>query len=598
MDWDLTSYFPQFLGAQYQGAMSELKERLTGLSQSVAKLEPLNPATAPSWALVIQDWEGVFARFSHFMSYIHCLVASDSRDEAVIAEEGQLTALGADFDKIVIRLKLALAEAAEADFQRLLAEPCMDNLAYPLSLLREEARYRMSPAEEELTAELAVDGFHAWNRLYQKLTGCLSFALSKPDGPTEMIPMSQRNSLLADPDRQVREAAFQSANAVFAREEHTLSTALNALAGTRLRLQKRRQEPHFLDPALRQAHCRRETLEAMWTAIDRHIEIPRSILLWKSQQEGRPGAAYYDLHAPLPQPQPRPIVWEEAVRLAGQALTASYPRLGAFLRRIVERRWLDFRPRASKRPGGFCTTSELTGESRIFMTYRDTLNDLLTLAHETGHAWHSHLLEDVRPLARQYPMTLAESASTFAELLLSDGVVNSPDFGRADKLALLDSQVGQGPVFLLDLPVRFRFEKRFYEERGLGEVGPTRLKQMMVEIQRAQFGPALLEGGEDPYFWASKQHFYFSEVAFYNFPYTFGYLLSLSLFTRFQAEGPSFLPAYEDFLRQTGLTSCEDLARRTLGEDISQPAFWERAILGLEVPFRRLRQEVEKDRSN
>ena len=134
-------------------------------------------------------------------------------------------------------------------------------------------------------------------------------------------------------------------------------------------------------------------------------------------------------------------------------------------------------------------------------------------------------------------------------------------------------------------PCGYQFEKKLYEERADGELTVSRLKELMVETQREIFGDALAQGGEDPYFWASKLHFYITGVTFYNFPYTFGFLLSRGLYSMFKQEGPDFLPRYEEFLRLTGSDTAEGVARRALGRDLEDTQFWIEAIQTLEAPL-------------
>jgi oligoendopeptidase F len=230
----------------------------------------------------------------------------------------------------------------------------------------------------------------------------------------------------------------------------------------------------------------------------------------------------------------------------------------------------------------------LNKESRIFMTYNESLGDVLTLAHESGHAFHGYLMRDVRPSARIYPMTLAETASTFGEQVLMNGLLDEPSISDAQKASLLDIEVGHGAIYLLDIPVRFEFEKAFYEERKNGELSVRRLKELMAETQRRILGDVLQPGGEDPYFWASKLHFYITGLTFYNFPYTFGYLLSRGLYAMFKKDGTNFLPKYEEFLRLAGSDSAENVVKHTVGQDLEKPEFWSRAIRSLEEPRQRL----------
>jgi oligoendopeptidase F len=236
----------------------------------------------------------------------------------------------------------------------------------------------------------------------------------------------------------------------------------------------------------------------------------------------------------------------------------------------------------------------LSKESRIFMTYNESLGDVLTLAHEAGHAFHGFLMRDLRPYRRIYPMTLAETASTFGEQVLINGLLEDPAVNDAQKAMMLDAEVGHGAIYLLDIPVRYEFEKAFYEERQSGELGVSRLKELMVETQHRIFADVLEPGGEDPYFWASKLHFYISGVTFYNFPYTFGFLLSRGLYAMFNTDGSEFLSQYEQFLRLAGSDTAENVVKATLGRDLETPEFWSEAIQSLERPLSRLEAMLPK----
>jgi oligoendopeptidase F len=162
------------------------------------------------------------------------------------------------------------------------------------------------------------------------------------------------------------------------------------------------------------------------------------------------------------------------------------------------------------------------------------------------------------------------------------------------KALILDIEIGHGAIYLLDIPVRYEFEKSFYEERPQGPLTVSRLKELMIETQRRVLGDVLEAGGEDPYFWASKLHFYITGLTFYNFPYTFGYLLSRGLYGMFKKDGAKFLPKYEEFLRLAGSDTAERVVQRTVGENIEEPKFWSAAIKSLEDPLERLQDLAPK----
>jgi oligoendopeptidase F len=228
------------------------------------------------------------------------------------------------------------------------------------------------------------------------------------------------------------------------------------------------------------------------------------------------------------------------------------------------------------------------------MSYAGSLNDISTLAHEIGHAFHSAQLNGLRPLCQEYPMTLAESASTFAEILLAEGIMTDPDSSDAQKLSVLTATVNHGIAFLIDIPIRFNFEKAFHEERMRGEVSVSRFKSLMTDAMQSQFGDLLEENGANPFFWASKMHFYLTGVSFYNYPYTFGYLLSRGLFEMFKREGKAFLPKYQEFLRYSGSDMAQSVAQDTLGVDLETTDFWKRSIMSHEPELAEFETLVKK----
>ena len=588
MDWDLTSYFAEFGGSEMNEFRDALERDVERLLEHATSLEVLNETNQDAWETLILDTEELVTRYSHLGSYLGCLTSADAKNEDYQRAESDFSQQGAVVAKLNVEILRGFRDSEERVFDTFCDREKLASAAHTLRRDREEARYMMSTDREALAADLGVDGISAWGRLYDTVSGKLEFDMAYPDGRTERLPISQRRSLMDQPDREVRRAAFEGGNVAWSGVEDVAAAALNAISGTRLTLYGYREVPHFLEVALFDAAISKKTLGAMFDAIAAQRDLPRRILALKAKTMREPGIAWYDLGAPLPLEETESLDWDRACTLVHDAFDKAYPALGEFTQSMFDRRWIDWSPRNGKLPGGFCTGSRLTRESRIFMTYNKSMNDIRTLAHEAGHAFHSHVMRDMRPFARNYPMTLAESASTFGEMILTEGILSDPDMTDSQKALMLDADIGHGAIFLLDIPVRFEFERALYEQRGAGELSVSQLKDLMVETQRRVFGDVLVKGGEDPYFWASKLHFYITGVSFYNFPYTFGFLLSRGLFARYKQEGQDFLPRYEDFLRLTGSDTAEGVARRSIDVDIEQPDFWVGAIQSLKDPLAQL----------
>jgi len=589
MTWDLTSYFPQFKGSEMLQFKEAIRADVAALQTTAAKLPALNSESAPAWEYILLRHEDLLRRMSHLGSYIGCLAAADARNEGYQIEEAELTRSRAELAKLRVELLRAFKAADDQTFVAFCTRPALAGAQNYLARLREEARRAMTAEKEILATDLGIDGIQAWGRLYDTVSAKLEFEMVYPDGRRERLPMSQRRSLMDQPDRRVRQAAFDGGNAAWQTVEDTAAAALNAIAGTRLTLNRHRGVDHFLDIALFQAAIGRKTLDAMFEALIANLEIPRRILQLKAKSMGRQGVAWFDLGAPLDLPDQEKLSWDKAQSTVAASFSRAYPALGRFFDdQVIGKNWVDWEPRMGKRPGGFCSSSMLSKESRIFMTFNESLGDMLTLAHEAGHAYHGAMMRDVRPYARGYPMTLAETASTFGENVLMNGILEDPAVSDSEKARILDIEVGHGAVYLLDIPVRFEFEKSLYEERAKGPLSVSRLKELMMTSQRRIIGEGLEPGGEDPYFWASKLHFYITGITFYNFPYTFGYLLSRGLYAMFKAQGDAFLPKYEEFLRHAGSDTAENVVRQTVGRDIEKAEFWREAISSLEEPLGRL----------
>ncbi len=597
MDWDLASYFPAFDGPEMRRFKAGLRDDLDTLLADASRTADLHPGNLEAWERIVLSFEDAVTRLRHLGSYVSCMTSADANNEDFAAEEGALSLLDAQMSKILVEIQRGFKTPTDEIFDAFTSRPALRDACYRISRIREQSRHTMSTEEEHLASDLGVDGIEAWGRLYDRISGKLTFEMTYPDGRREQVPMSQRRALMEHPDRRVRRAAFEGGNAAWASIETVPAAALNAIGGTRLTLYRHRGMDHYLDKALFQAAISRETLDAMFEAVFAEIDVARSILACKARLMGGETLGWYDLSAPLTvQDQDEPS-WEDATALVRRSFAAGYPALADYAAEAYERQWIDWSPRPGKRPGAFCTGSPLTKESRVYMTYNDSMGDVLTLAHELGHAFHGHLMREERTLNRAYPMTLAESASTFGEMLLMRGLLEEPGVSTETRAFLLNLEASDGATYLLDIPVRFEFEKAFHEERADGEVSVSRLKELMVETQRRLLGDVLDPEGGDPYFWASKLHFYITDTTFYNFPYTFGYLLSRGLFAQYEKEGPDFLPKYEQYLKRTGSDTAENVVRRTVGLELTDPAFWSDAIRGLAGVLDQLEASVAESRA-
>ncbi|MFQ5697665.1 MAG: M3 family oligoendopeptidase [Myxococcota bacterium] len=592
-DWDLTPYFDSLGGGEYRAFRSDFDREVRALEREALALGGIEPESLEGWRALMLRLEDATARSGHLASYLGCLGAADSRDAEVQRETASAAESRAQLEKVYVLLRAALREIDDSLFEALLEGEALLGCRYFLERLRYSAQQSMSAELELLATELGVTGISAWGRLYDRISGTLDFELAVPGRAAQRLPVSAVRSLLDDPDPAVRRAALEGSNRAWQSVADVAAACLNSIAGVRHTLYARRGVEHFLDAATFDAGIERTTLDTLLGVVRERSEVARRYLRRKAGLIGRERLGFQDLTAPLPLQRRAGIGWDEARERVMSAFEGFAPELARFAERAFEGRWIDHTQREGKRPGGFCSTSHVLGESRIFLTYGETLGDLSTLAHELGHAFHGWVMRDLRSWLRRSPMTLAETASTFAEQLMIDAVLEDPNSTAEERALVLDSRMQDAATFLLNIPMRFVFERTLYEERQKGELGVERLCELMLAAQRECYGDALAEDELDPLFWASKLHFYITGISFYNFPYTFGYLFSLGLRARAKKEGPDFVPRYVHLLRHTGSAAAEAVALETLGIDLASAEFWHASIDQVEEYAARFDAEMD-----
>lgn len=592
--WDMSSLFKKFNGTEMIKFRKDMIKGFADFQKAASVTPALNAKNQAKWEKLFLNAQELFAGLSHYHTYIDCLCSADTSNEEYSKEASILSLFDAEELKNEMYLKMALKNASTEDFKAFLARPKLAANKFFLTELRESGKRTMTSDLEALASDLSVAGFHTWGRLYNTVSGKLNFNMHYPDGKVVETPIAQCRSLMGDPDRRIRKAAFEQGNKAWETVADSCAACINALAGNRLILSQKRGYKNFLDVALEQARISRKTLDAMFEALEDCKTFILKAAKAKARAVGLQKLAFYDWEAPLALPDTEKFSWEDGVKLIEKAFVTTYPRFYDFFKSALKNKWIESEPRAAKRPGAFCTTSFINGESRIFMSYTGSLSDVSTLAHEAGHAFHNEVMKGMAAYCQKYPMTLAETASTFAEKVLAKGILDDPKASDSLKLRVLTNNINEIIAYLLDIPIRFKFEKKFHEERQNGEVSVSRLKEIMSETMKDTFGEMMEKGGENPYYWASKLHFYATDVTFYNYPYTFGYLLSRGMLAIFREEGARFLPKYEAFLRFTGDEMAHKVAKKTLKIDLENKDFWVKAIMGHEGELKEFERLLKK----
>ena len=426
----------------------------------------------------------------------------------------------------------------------------------------------MSETEESLAQELKAAGGDAWGRLQEAVSSALTM-----DGKS----ITELRNLAFDKSRSVRKKAYEAELAAWKSMEIPLAYSLNGVKKTAATLDTRRSWKSPLDKALFQSRMSTKTLDAMISVMEESLPEFRKYLNKKAELLGIKKLAFYDLFAPIGEKGFAPKVWsfEEAKDYIIQTFGSFSGDMGLFAKNAFANCWIDSTPHAGKVGGAYCTSFPVAKESRVMCNFSPTFSGVSTIAHELGHAYHFHLLREECAFARAYPMTLAETASIFSETMLYNTTISKAK--GFEKKYLTEMFLMEVTQVIVDILCRFYFEKAVFEKQKNGPLSASDLCGMMLDAQKATYGDALDPKQLHPYMWAVKCHYYSSDLGFYNYPYAFGQLFSIGLYTKYLEDKKRFPALYKKVLMATGRTDIKGVAK-IAGIDVEKKDFFKESM--------------------
>ncbi|MFI3257179.1 MAG: M3 family metallopeptidase, partial [Spirochaetales bacterium] len=407
-----------------------------------------------------------------------------------------------------------------------------------------------------------------WSRLHDQI---ISHSVDRKTGKT----FNELRNEAYHEDRNVRKYAYEKELEILQTYDIPLAAALNNIKGATIRLNQKRRWEGAIEKSLYYNRISNKTLNALIGAMEDSLPFWRSYFDVKAKLLGVEKCAFYDMFAPLMPKNSAKVsekIWDfaEAKKYITERFYAFSKDMGDFAEQAFSGGWIDAKIRKGKVGGAYCEYFPAQKESRILSNFSGTFSDITTLAHELGHAYHNHCVKNADIPFTHYPMTLAETASIFCEtIVIKKAISETTGFER---IKLLEMHLSDANQVTVDILSRFYFERAVFEERSSQELGVQDFCRLMAKAQEKTYGSGLSEERHS-YMWAVKSHYYSPELDFYNFPYAFGLLFSLSLYARYKNEGTSFVPMYENLLRETGRADCETICRN-LGFDIESKDFW------------------------
>ncbi|MDK8183846.1 M3 family oligoendopeptidase [Paenibacillus sp. UMB4589-SE434] len=573
--WDLDIIFPGGSESkELDMCLAQVEQDIVGLTHILKQMPELETSShVHTLAEKIDEYQTLSQRVREASAFIGCLTAQNTKDKKALQLTGRSFAIAAKMNTLSTLLDQKLEQMSDELWSTFVALPNMSTVEFNLNESRKLAKEKLPPEQEALLGDLSTDGYKAWGSLYDTIVSHIRME-TEENGKCVKLSAGQAHNKLSDPKRDVREQTFKLWEEAWGEKADFFADALNHLAGFRLKMYEHRGWDNVLKEPLAINRMSQETLDVMWATIVKNKPVFVQYLERKAKLLGVEKLTWCDVEAPIGESQSK-ISYDEGAAVIVEQFRKFSPDMADFAVRAFENNWIEAEDRDGKRPGGFCTSLPVSRQTRIFMTYAGTPSNVSTLAHELGHGYHQFVMDGLPAFAQRYAMNVAETASTFAEMIVADSAVKQAK-DEQEKLALLEDKIARSVTFYMNIHARFLFETRFYEARKDGLLATEQLCELMVEAQKEAFCDSL--SSYHPHFWASKLHFYKTAVPFYNFPYTFGYLFSTGIYARALEEGETFAAKYDALLRDTASMTVEDLARKHLDVDLTKPDFWQKAI--------------------
>jgi pepF/M3 family oligoendopeptidase len=576
--WDLTNVYPSLDSKQFKNAIKNFKSQLNDLDAFFKKAGKADAKTDPKklgkiLGEAVDRFNALFELSGTIGPFIYSFITTDSRNKEAMRILSEFEQMNVQTSVLNTRFIAWAGKLGKASIKKAVKTNAFAR-AHEFILLEsaEQSKYLMSEAEETLAAEMTLSGGNAFGKLQGTVTSQMTVDFEL-DGEVKKLPMPALINLRSHPDESVRRRGYEAENVAWEGVKETLAACMNGVKGEAIILDKKRGREDNLHASITTARMDRSTLEAMLGAMKDSFPMFRRYFKHKAKLIGKEKLAWWDVSAPLGKTD-KVYSWDEARDFIVENFNKFSPELGAFAKRTFDNNWIDGEQREGKRGGAFCMGVSGVKESRILANFDGSFDQVSTLAHEIGHAFHNECAYQANKTELQQftPMTLAETASIMCETIATEAALEKTT-DKQEVLAILEAQMNNASQVVVDIYSRYLFEKEVFERRAKSELSADELNEIMENAQKATYGDGLDEKYLQKFMWTWKPHYYRSDTSFYNYPYAFGLLFATGLYAVYQKRGADFVPAYKELLASTGEARAADLADK-FGINIRTKKFW------------------------
>ena len=559
-EWTLEDLYPSFESKEFKQDVEAYKA-LKGKFESLTLEDSVEGITQ-----VVKLLEESTVLTGRLYNYIHLTLATDTTHETATQVEVQLAGVSADLQATYAKVSKFLG-TIQTDIT---TDPFLAEYRYYFEEAKKDATHLLSDELEEVLAKMSISGGKAWSQLFDFM-----WSSAQGEYKGEVVTLSEIRGKAYDSDAEVRKSAYEAELKMYDAIKEPIAFSLNHIKKEVLTTSQLRGFESPLAHTLEASRMSRETLDALLEAIREYLPNFRKYLRHKAALLGHEnGLPFYDLFAPVGNSS-RTFTVEESKDYLIENFKTFSADLAEMTEEFFDKHYIDFYPRKGKVGGAFCANLPMIKQSRVLTNFTGSLSDVVTLAHELGHAYHGLHIENHRPLNQDYSMPVAETASTFNENIIMNTAIK--EASDEEKIALIESQLQDTTQIIVDIYSRYLFETAVFENREQSFMFSKDLEEMMLSAQKEAYGDGLDQSYLHPYMWACKPHYYSTGLSFYNFPYAFGGLFSKGLYAIYQEQPEGFVEKYQELLRATTVSSVEDTAK-VLGVDVSTPEFWKKAL--------------------
>jgi oligoendopeptidase F len=567
-EWDLGDLYPGRDSAELKRDLARteadadaFRERYEGKLQSL-------PGAALGAA--IATYERLQETLGRIMSYAYLVYAGNMEDAEIGRFFQNMQEKVNAISTVLLFFTLELNRIEDRELEQKLGAAELAHYAPWLRDTRAFRPHQLSDELEKMLHEKYVAGRAAWTRLFDETMAALRFSI---DG--KELTSAEALHLLSEPDPEKRKRAAKALGEVFGRNVRLFALITNTLAKDKEIEDRWRKFPHPMSSRNLGNFVEDEVVDALIAAVRAAFPaLSHRYYRLKATWFGVERLPYWDRNAPLPEQDDKVVPWPEAQRIVLGAYAAFSPELAAIGRRFFEQRWIDAPVRPGKSPGAFAHPTVPSAHPYLLLNYLGKTRDVMTLAHELGHGVHQVLAGPQGQLMADTPLTLAETASVFGEMLTFRAMLAAESDPKRRKV-MLAAKVED----MLNTVVRqiafVEFERRVHDERREGELTPDRIGEIWMGVQTESLGPAIGFADEYRHYWTYIPHFI--HTPFYVYAYAFGDCLVNSLYAVYQGAAPGFAEKYLAMLRAGGSKRHKELLA-PFGLDASDPSFWQKGL--------------------